>query len=121
MEALIPQSLVYNISGETEVSAVDLAKALLALDDFVQLLPDVLTSLDKDLSIQGISLLVEDIEKSSLVENVVVKLFFGSQEQLDHDLDKIRLALKLENPVIRGTFVAALLLAIHLCSRIFLR
>lgn len=69
------------------VTVRELTESLLALEKLVKQAPPVLTALT-GVEVLHVELLVEEIHSGSLIENVIIRMFFGSEEKLNEWLDK---------------------------------
>lgn len=92
------------------VPIAEIAQSLLALEKILLRAPKVF-SLLTDVPIAGVEIFVDDITTGSLIEDVVVKLFFRDQAGLDAFLLKINEQLG-QRKVTRNVLLGALILSI---------
>lgn len=86
---------------EKPVPISDIIDSLQALEKILQNVPRVIEG-SANVSILRSEFYIEKLESGSLVETVLVKLFFKDEDELNKFLDKIR-----ENGVLRNTLVGA--------------
>lgn len=99
-------SILY--TTEEPVPVADIAESLLALDRIVRRLPQVMRELVPGISLPKVELLVEKIETGSLLEDVVVKFFFGSERKLNRAIKRFREKLGVDLTTAKGTLRALL-------------
>ncbi|WP_024302216.1 hypothetical protein [Pseudogulbenkiania sp. MAI-1] len=97
-------------SNEEPIPIAEIASSLLALERTLQRLPRVLTQVTS-VPIQGLEIYVQEIQSGSLLEDIVLKIFFKDQAELDAFLGKIREKLG-EHKVARNVLIGALILSI---------
>lgn len=97
-------------SNREPIPIAEIASSLLALERILLRAPRVF-SLVTSVPIERAEVYVDDIASGSLTEDVIVKIFFGSQEELDAFLRKINETLG-QHKVIKNTLLAALILGI---------
>ena len=97
-------------SNRNPVPISEIASSLLALERILLRTPRVMT-LVTSIPIERIEVYVDDIATGSLIEDVVVKLFFKNQEELDAFLLKINEKLG-QHKVTRNVLLGALILGV---------
>lgn len=79
-------------SNSEPVPVADIAASLLALERIIKRTPRILMSITQ-VEIADMDVFVSNVASGSLIENVIVRLFFGSQEKMDQFLEKIHTKL----------------------------
>lgn len=97
-------------SNREPIPIAEIATSLLALEKLLQRMPKVL-SLVTDVPIEGFEVFVDDIHSGSLIEDIIIKVFFKDQAGLDAFLGKIHEQLG-QRKVTRNLLIAAILMAI---------
>lgn len=99
MELSTDHEIYFSHTNPTSIE--DVIASLQGLKSLSSAVPAVFEQLYPGTKFSDIQLSLIKLESGSLLEHVIVKLFFGSQEQLDKDLDAIRCKLKLDDPQMR--------------------
>lgn len=88
MELSVTQTIYYSNHKEIQLSQV--AESLLALERIIYRTPSALEKLFPDTQIEKVYVYINKLETGSLYEDIVVKFFFGSQENMDKFILKSR-------------------------------
>lgn len=96
-------------SNREPVPIKEIVESLLGLEQVVKMSPRVLQGLT-GIEIDHVDVFVEQLETGSLMETVLIKLFFKSEEDLHAFLDKVR--GKLEKPMPRNILIGSVLTAL---------
>lgn len=99
MELETSHSIYFSHSNPTSIE--DVIASLQGLKSLSSTVPAVFEQLYPGTKFSDIQLSLTKLETGSLLEHVIIRLFFGSQEQLDKDLDVLRCKLKLDDPRMR--------------------
>lgn len=83
-------------SNHEPLPVEDVAESLLALKAIIERVPAVLTVLFPSISIQDVSVYLSEIKTGSLLEDLVVRLVWGNQGNLEAGVDRARDALRIE-------------------------
>lgn len=118
MQTTSVQTLYY--SNERGLEVEDVADSLLAFKALIQRTPDVLAQLFPTLSIQSVSVTVESVSSGSLLEDLLVKIVWGNQEELSKDTEKLRTTLNLRELLQNKKFMSILLFSLILGAGIHL-
>lgn len=89
------------------VPVKEIIKSLQGFERIVAELPHVINALTHDNAILGAELYVERIETGSLLEDLIVRLFFGSEEEFHEWIARLRQYLKMDNPTVQKLFIGA--------------
>lgn len=112
MQVTTGQRLYY--SNHDPLPIEDVADSLLAMKAIIEAAPGVLTELFPTVSIQGITIYVNEIKSGSLLEDLVVRFVWGNQSKLDSEVDNARSLLNVEkllqNKPLLSCIVVALIL-----------
>jgi hypothetical protein len=117
MESSAVQSLYY--SNERGLEVEDVADSLLAFKALLERTPDLLAGLFPTISVQSVSITVESVSAGSLLEDLLVKIVWGNQEELSKDTEKLRTTLNLRELLQNKMFLAALLFAMVLTGGLY--
>lgn len=96
-------------SNREPVPIKEIVESLLGLEQVIRMSPRVLQGLT-GVEIDHIDIFVEQLETGSLMETVLIKLFFKSEDDLNTFLDKVR--GKLEKPMARNILIGSVLTAL---------
>jgi len=99
-------------SNRNEIPIADVVASLLALERVLLRAPKIL-GLVTSVPIEKAEVFIEDIYTGSLTEDVILKLFFKNQDELDAFLTKIREELG-KKKVTRNVLLGALILGIYI-------
>lgn len=88
MELLVPQRIYY--SNHNQIQLTQVAESLLALERIIQRTPSALEKIFTESQIENVYVYINKLEAGSLYEDIVVKFFFGKQENLDRYILKTR-------------------------------
>lgn len=112
MEITIGQHFYY--TNKEPLSVEDVVDSLLALKSLLETTPEVLERIAPGLNIYRVQIHVNEILTGSLIEDFIVKFFWGNQECLATDIERARDALKIgmimENKKLLACIVIALIL-----------
>ncbi|MBN8283398.1 hypothetical protein [Zoogloea sp.] len=96
-------------SNREPVPIREIVDSLLGLEQVIRMSPRVLHGLT-GVEIDRVEIFVEHLETGSLMETVLIKLFFKSEDDLNAFLDKVR--GKLEKPMARNILIGSVLTAL---------
>lgn len=88
MELAISQNIYY--SNHKQIQLTQVAESLLALERIIQRTPAVLEKLLPQTQIDNVFIYINKLEAGSLLEDIIVKYVFGTQENLDSFILKSR-------------------------------
>lgn len=94
-------SLAIKYTNPKGIPIPEIAESLLALENIVKFYPNLLNNVLKHKKIKGlkfdyVSVKLQKLESGSLIEDIIVRLFFKDKENLNRFLDKIRNKYHLE-------------------------
>lgn len=98
----------------------DVADSLLAMKALIEAVPEVFIGLFPSVSIQGLSIYVNEIKTGSLLEDLVVRFVWGNQSKLESDVDRARSFLKVESLLQNKLLLSCIVLALILRGGIYL-
>ncbi len=88
MQISTGQQLRY--SNHDPLPIEDVADSLLAMKALIEAAPEVFIGLFPTVSIQGLSIYVNEIKSGSLLEDLAVRFVWGNQSKLESDIDSAR-------------------------------
>lgn len=97
-------------STQEPVPIAEIASSLLALERIIHRLPRVLSAVTS-VPIQHMEVYVDEIHSGSLEENILLKLFFANEQELEAFLTKIREGLK-KRKVTRNVLIGVIFAAL---------
>ena len=109
MELVFNHKIYY--SNEKPIPISQVAESLLALDRIIQRTPSALEKVFPGTKIKKVLVYVDNIESGSISETFLVKFLFGSQENFEDFLNKMRERLGMEK-LAEKPILAALILAL---------
>lgn len=113
MEISLKQQIYY--TNRELVPLSEVAESLIALQAIIEKSPLILERLFPGTRIHGVHVYVDELRSGSIIEDLIIKLIFGDQEQFDIMLSKARKYLKMEhlvkNPAILSVVILALIVA----------
>lgn len=77
-------------SNENPIPVTEIAESLLALERVIKASPEVLERLFPGVKIDKVEVFIKKIESGSLLEDFIVKFFFGDQVAFDDFIKKLR-------------------------------
>lgn len=102
-------------SNKSHIPIEDVANSLLAFKSLLEVTPDIFEKLIPGLHIKSITVDLNEIKAGSLLEDVIVKFIWGSQEKLTDDVQNLRTHMQMEelmqNKKLLGAIVLCLVLA----------
>jgi len=99
-------------SNKNPIPIAQVAEALIALDNIVKRTPLALEKIFPGTKIEKVDLFIETIESGSLLEKIIVRYFFRSQENLDQGIDKLRKVTGMETLGDKSPILPAIVLAL---------
>lgn len=112
MELSVSQSIYYSNHKQIQLSKV--AESLLALENIIQITPNVLEKIFIETQINHVYVYINKLESGSLYEDIIVKYIFGSQENLDQFIIKTREVCGMKTldkkPILKIIIIATILL-----------
>ena len=118
MEITTGQNFYY--TNKEALSVEDVVDSLLALKSLIETTPEVLERLVPGLNIYRVQIHVNEILTGSLIEDFVVKFFWGNQESLHTDINNARDALKINKIMENKKLLACIVIALILGGGIYL-
>lgn len=118
MESESVQSLYF--SNKEHVPIEEIASSLLALKAILESTPEVLERIAPGLHIKNVDVFLKEIKSGSVLEDVIVRFFWGSQEKLMENVEGLRGDLHMESIMKNRRLVAAVVLALILTAGVYL-
>lgn len=118
MEITTGQNFYY--TNKEPLSVEDVVDSLLALKSLIETAPEVLERIAPGLNIYRVQIHVNEILTGSLIEDFVVKFFWGNQESLTTDIERAREALKINKIMENKKLLACIVIALILGGGIYL-
>jgi hypothetical protein len=114
MQSSAVQTLYY--TNERGLEVEDVADSLLAFKAIIERVPQVLGALYPTLSVQSVSVTVESVSTGSLLEDLLVKIIWGNQEELDKAAEELGTTFKIRELLQNKKFIATLVFALVLAA-----
>lgn len=118
MELISSQSIYF--SNKVAIPIEDVASSLLALKAIIEITPDILERIAPGLNIQKVHINLNEIKTGSLLQDVVVKFVWGSQEKLMKQVGDLRENVKMEEVMNNKKLVGCIILALILGGGLYL-
>ena len=112
MQISTGQQLRY--SNHDPLPIEDVADSLLAMKALIEAAPEVFIGLFPTVSIQGLSIYVNEIKSGSLLEDLAVRFVWGNQSKLESDIDSARSQLNVEGLLQNKPLLSCIILALIL-------
>lgn len=118
---MIELELRHQIKYATEepVPIPDLVEALLSLEHIIKRSPAVLEELFPQTHVYDVKVFIESLESGSLIEDILVKFFFGSQAEFDEFIETARKRCHMDMIKENKTFFSVIVLAIILGGALY--
>jgi len=112
MEVVVSQQLYY--SNKEWVPIGEIADSLLALESLIKSSPEVIEKIFPGIIVQQVDVFINELKSDSIYEDLVVKFIFGSQENFDEQISKVRKKIGMEfldkHPNVLGAIIGAMIL-----------
>lgn len=112
MEVVVNQQIYY--SNKEWVPIGEIADSLLALEELIKSSPEVIEKIFPGIIIERVDVYINELKSDSIWEDLVVKFIFGSQENFDEQISKVRKKIGMEfldkHPNILGAIIGAMIL-----------
>lgn len=118
MEITTGQHFYY--TNKEPLTVEDVVDSLLALKSLIETTPEVLERIVPGLNIYRVQIHVNEILTGSLIEDFVVKFFWGNQENLTTDIERARDALKINQIMENKKLLACIVIALILGGGLYL-
>lgn len=118
MEVTVNQKIYY--SNKEWVPVSEIAESLVALENIVKQSPKIIEALFEDTRVEDVQVFINELKSDSILEDVIVRFVFGSQENMFDLVDKARSKLKVEKAMSNPNMLSAILLCSVLASLAYL-
>jgi hypothetical protein len=106
-------------SNRAGIPLAEVAEALIALDGILRHSPQVLEKLFPGIKVLDMNIFIDKIESGSLLETILIKFVFGSQEKFEQTLINAREKLQMDRLINNKGVVAAIAAATILTTGIY--